>query len=159
MDHPPTTPEVERVLPIIALALIASLVFYTGFALALGPGAKGEPSQALRVALLGSWIVGFGISFAAPGLMERQALARLRETGQSLSGPELRTQVLTIRMTSVLVSLALVEGVGLCAATLILISGDPLAVVVAAACLFLLLLRFPSRERTREWLDRLSREY
>jgi len=62
--------------------------------------------------------------------------------------------LLNVRQTTMLISLALLEGTAFCACIGFLLDADTGSLVVVGLCLLLMLALFPTRNRVRNWLDK-----
>jgi hypothetical protein len=63
-------------------------------------------------------------------------------------------KLLAVRLTSVIVGMALLEGTGLFGAVAYLLDGQLVPLMVVAAVLILMVVRFPTEVSVRAWLER-----
>lgn len=135
------------VLGLLAFVGVASLLSERVLALATGAGGNGVWRMATSIFALASVASVGGVGRAMP----RRARARLR--GRAAPG---RDDLLRLYVPYVLVRGALIEGLGFFGATVYMVSGLCLGVLVAAAAIGGLLVTYPTRERFRGFRDRLT---
>jgi hypothetical protein len=158
------TPQILRVMQIIAGALLAGVSTFLVIVIVIRNGPGAPPPQAVFVmtpvaavflALLAP------LAFMVPGIMTRSALRQINagtwpaRAGASLSASaSVGAKLIAVRQTTLLVGLALLEGAAFNACIAYLLEGQVLALAVVGVAIALILSRFPTRERVRNWLER-----
>jgi hypothetical protein len=137
-------------LRIVLVGLMGGLGAFGAVALVLGPLSK-EPDPALAPLLLGGLgllCVGDAIAYR---VLRGQTVQRLRARSAELrASADPSEQVLPEYQKLFIVRGGLTEGPGFFSLIVYLLTGNPLALVVTAGALLLLLSQMPSRERVRE---------
>jgi hypothetical protein len=143
-------------LRLVVIALIVGLLSFVGVALWLTTTTPPppNPSAALFWAVLG----GLAISeLAAYFLLRAAIVASARRQFQAGGSPDTGYSALTgIYFTVTLIGIAMAEGIGLFAAILLLIMGDTRLLLVAGAALAAKLALFPTENRYRSFIQRIS---
>jgi hypothetical protein len=88
------------------------------------------------------------LSVLLPGIMTRNALRQMAAKESSLD------DLLPLRQTTLIMALALLEGVGMLGCIAFFLECHAVDFVVVGLALGLMLVRFPTRNRVRAWLAR-----
>lgn len=160
------SPQVVRVMQIIAAALIMGVLTFLCYALYhIHLRNNGQPplNAALGPLDLVLWLfaaISIVMSFVMPRLMTRMQLQRLvagtwtpaapGEAGQFAS---VTSKLTAIRQTGLIIGLALLEGPAFFALTAYLLNAAPASLGIAIFCLLLMALQFPTLGRVQDWID------
>src|SRR5262249_19506510 len=121
--------------------------------------APGLPIQTVMAA--GMFAVFVPLSFLVPTIQTGAALRRIA-AGTWRPPPDVdpksyetvAAKLLTVRQTTMLVGLALLEGAAFMACTAYLLEGQTLVLAVVALVVLFMLLQFPTEGRVRAWIER-----
>jgi hypothetical protein len=155
-----------RVLQIIAFALLFGLLVFTGIVLFLR--LSGQPirpvaeTPLVTFLAIGMLVMNLPLSVLVPQLNLQAALKGIAAGTWTPSpgrgpAPEYRDdaeRLLGVRQTSLIVTLALLEGPGFLGCIAYLVEGSPFALCVPAAVVVAMLLHFPTKWRTLNWIER-----
>lgn len=161
-----------RVLQIIVGAMIVGVAALLVVAQVVGPGTVGGSRQASDMPVLTYVAVACGgmllvMSFVIPGLIvgsERRKIAA--DTAETCCSGRDEIQfnaeiyertgspgrLLGLLSTVTIIASAMVEGGGMLAGVAYLVEGQTLAAATAAVLILALVLRFPTRNRTEQWI-------
>lgn len=150
-----------RVMQIIAGAIITGLTGFLVVAILCrgqfggGQGLGAIAGIPLLTALsLGMLIVETPIAFVVPRNLLEKSMRSITAQAQ----PEAEaSQLLAVRQTTMIITMALFEGVGFLACIATLLEGHILAVSVAVICIAIMITNFPTEGRLRYWLDEQQR--
>lgn len=151
----PATPEQQlRILPILVAAMMAGMVVFAGIAAAVGPVGGAPPTgsptpQAMRaetlLAILGVLLAACLAAFFVIG---RTAQGQARRAWESRADDEDgRARLVAVLLTSTIVRAGLVEGPGLFACVIVLLTGNLLPLAVAALAVGVMASLLPVRAR------------
>lgn len=156
-----------RVMQIIAAALLVGVLIFLGVVLFLvqiqnnGAGAA-PPGNMLLLSLLAVafFAIQAPLSFIIPRFQTQTALRQIA-SGAWKSPPGASTtdfgtdasRLLAVRQTSMIVGLALLEGVAFFACIAYLLEAQPWVLIIILACVGLMLVSFPTEGRVRSWLS------
>ncbi len=143
---------------IIAAALMIGVVVFLGIVLFLvyvQQGGQGQmpPGDLPIVSLvaIAMFAINTPLALFLPNQLAKRALKQIAAEG----GKEIDIdKLLTVRQSTMLISLALLEGTAFCACTGFLLHADVGSLVVVGLNLLLMLALFPTRNRVRNWLDK-----
>ena len=156
-----------RGMQIIAGSLILGVVLFLGIALYIvlvqndGKGMNPPPNlpiiSLLAVAMLG---MNVPLAFVLPGMQTRAALRQIAANAwqvpqgadPSQFGSD-RDKLMTVRQTTLIIALALVEGAAFLAGIAYLLEGQAFALVLVAGAILVMLLYFPTEGRVCAWLE------
>jgi hypothetical protein len=157
-----------RVMQIIAAAMLVGVLFFLGFVLFQvhvqnrGPN-QTPPGQLPWISLLAVAMLAIQapLALALPTIQARTAV---RQIGAGTWRPQPGRdpsayasdagKLMAVRQTSMIIALALLEGVAFLGCIAYLLEAQPLALAVVAVCVVLMLLNFPTRGRVEAWLER-----
>lgn len=145
---------------LIVTALIAGLLFFLTIGVFLveirGPGGGAPMPQGnqkvLTLVAMALFLVQVPLSFVLPRAMLRASLRKLAAEDRLVV--ENLPRLLGLRQASLVLGLALLEGVGFLCCVAYLTEGHRVGLVLAGMVLLLMLFRFPSEIGTRLWLER-----
>jgi hypothetical protein len=150
----PSPAQQLRTIPVLVGALIAGLVIFAVTAVVMGPGgplaseevASGEPMPAeTMLAVLGVLLVGcLGAFFAFGAAVRSQAHKAWEARADDEDG---RAKLVALLSTSTILRAALVEGPGLFACVIVLLTGSPLPLAATALVVGLMATLLPARAR------------
>jgi len=142
---------------IIAAALMIGVISFLGVVLFLvyaQQGGQGQMAGNLPIVSLvaiAMFVINTPLAVFLPNQMAKSALKQMTAAG----GKEADiADLLNVRQTTMLISLALLEGTAFCACIGFLLDADTGSLVVVGLCLLLMLALFPTRNRVRNWLDK-----
>lgn len=156
-----------RTMQLIAIGILLGLTTFLVLVLFLVYGAgKGQgpaPPARLPVISLVAVIMlatSVPLGFVLAGVQTRAALRRIaagtrltREPGSTV-GPSDLMELLTVRQTTMLIALALLEGAAFMGCIAFLIEKQPFVLAAVLVALALMLAQFPTEGRVRAWLER-----
>jgi hypothetical protein len=151
----------ERLMPmqIIAVALPLGVVSFFGVALYIvyGGGNPG-PVAANRLPILtmmaGVFLLITGsLSFVVPGIMTRTVLAQIAGSG----GQGDVVRLFGFKQTTMIVGMALLEGAAFFGLIAFIVERQPAVLAVPALALAGILLRFPTENSVRDWIEQQGR--
>lgn len=154
-----------RTMQIIGGALIAgvssffALVLFLRFGQAHPPGAAQAALPMVTFVFCVFWLAAVTMSFIVPRVMTRQAVRQIltgtwsAPQGQPLPTDTVIAKLLIVRQTTLIVGLALLEGAGFFGCIAFLLEGNPVALALLLTLLALMVLRFPTEQRIRTWLE------
>jgi hypothetical protein len=157
-----------RVMQIIAGALLLGVVIFLSIALVIVSKRTNGPSIApaadlpiISVVAAVLLAVQAPLAFIVPSLQTRTALRQIASgTWQLPPGANAaafgtdNTKLLAVRQNTLLVSLALLEGVAFLGCIAYLLEAHLLVLGVALVAVLLMLVNFPTEARVRGWLER-----
>jgi hypothetical protein len=164
-DNPELKNQV-RTLQIVAGALLAGVVFFLVVVFVVR-SQRQAPDQApvndlpvitlVAVCLL---VMELPLAFIVPGAILRTALRQIAAgVWKPPPGTDPATfasdsaKLLAVRTTTLILTLAMFEGVAFLSCLAYLIEGHPLALGVLGVAVLLMLLNFPTADRVQAWLD------
>jgi hypothetical protein len=149
-----------KVMQIVAAAIMTGLAVFIVIAHFVGqnnpPPAPGRTPVVTYLSLV-LIVSAVPMAFVVPMTIERAAVQNVaRQAGPAGSpdDPALIGRLLAVRQTSLIVSLALIEGAGFFSAIAYLIEREPLALGGALGALVLMATRFPTFAAVAAWLQR-----
>lgn len=156
-----------RVMQIVAGALLLgvgvflAIVFIAAPARANGAGlAPAGGTPVISFAAVVMLAVNAPLSFLVPGFVTRTALRQIASgTWQGGPGADAASyntdalKLLAVRQTSLIVGLALLEGVAFLGCIAYLLEARPFVLGVVLVALTLMLVKFPTEGRVRAWLE------
>jgi hypothetical protein len=158
-----------RTLQIIAVALLLGVLVFLGVVLFLvhvqnaGQGMMKPPPDFPLVSVLAVVLLvsNVPLSFILPAVTTRAALQRMaagtwQPPAQAAARLALDTdalRLLFVLQTSLIIGLALLEGVALLGIMAYLLEAEPFVLGVVAVVIVVMLARFPTENRVRAWLD------
>jgi hypothetical protein len=161
-------PERLRVMQIVAGALVAGVLIFLAVVLFLvhvqrnGQG-MGRPQELPIITLVALVMLASNapLSFVLPRAQARMALRQIA-AGTWQAPPQgtadqfatTTGRLLAVRQTTLIVSLALLEGAAFLGTIAYLLEANPLALVVVLLAVLLMLWQFPTEGRVQGWLDR-----
>ena len=144
---------------IIAVALPLGVLMFFGVAVFIVYGggnprpaaANGLPMVSIMagifLAITGS------LSFVMPGIMTQAALKQIAAGGE----PYDATRLVVLKQTTMIVSMALLEGAAFFALVAFIIEHQPAVLAVPALALTGMLMRFPTENSVRNWIEQQER--
>jgi hypothetical protein len=143
---------------IIAAALMIGVISFLGVVLFLVYAQQGGQGQLpagdlpiVSLVAIAMFVINTPLALFLPNQMGKSALKQMTAAG----GKEADiADLLNVRQTTMLISLALLEGTAFCACIGFLLDADTGSLVVVGLCLLLMLALFPTRNRVRNWLDK-----
>lgn len=164
-----------RTMQIIAASLVAGSLIMLGIVLFLeatgqsfGPPRQEGALPTVSILAVIMLVTTTPIAFLLPGRLIQGEVAKLSAhapdtfvvpASEELPGGPISDTgfLLGLRMTTMIIGMALFEGTSFLGSIAYLVEGRPLALAVSAAAILLLLLHFPTEGRVSEWLDRQQR--
>lgn len=150
----------QRVLTmqIIAGALPMGLVVFFGIVLFLVYGQAGPPRQLPALPMVSLIAVVFVIMSGSMSLVVPHflTLAELRRRAASPGDGDV-IALLNVKQTTLIVGLALLEGPAFLGLIAFLVERQPLVLIVPGLCLAAMLMRFPTENSVRNWLESAGR--
>jgi hypothetical protein len=155
-----------RTLQIVAGTLLAGIGFFLAvvFLLRSQSAAAGQArvndTPIITFVAVGFLILQAPLVFVVPGIIQRTALRQIavgvwrsppRTDPSAFTGDT--AKLLAVRNTTLIIALAMCEGVAFFSCLAYLIEGHPLALGVLGVAVFLMLLHFPTAGRVQAWLD------
>jgi hypothetical protein len=146
-----------RTIQIISFAMLMGVALFLGVVAIVvignnnqpAPGGQGGALPILSMVAVVVLAIDVPLSFIIPRIMASNAVRQLA------TSPDSDTRaLLAIRQSTVIISRALLEGVGLLGCIAFLVEMHWLALVAALVVIALMLLTFPTFRKTREWVDR-----
>ena len=143
-----------RAMQIIAGALPAGVIMFLGIVLFLVFGQANAPPQMQNLPIVSILAAGFlviagSMSFIVPQIITQTALQQL--AAQSAADDVGR--LLALRQTTLMIGLALLEGAAFFGLVAFLTERQPLALIVPGIALFGMLMRFPTENSVRNWME------
>ena len=144
-----------RAMQIIAFALPMGVVIFLGIVLFLVYGranAPAPPQQSLPIITIISgvfFLVTGSLSFIVPQFITRAALTQQAAQSEARDANAL----LGLRQTSMIISIALLEGPAFFALIAFLVEQQPLVLIVPGLALLGMLAQFPTENSVRNWLE------
>jgi hypothetical protein len=156
------SPQRVRTAQIIAGALIMGLVSFGAIAVAIQIMQKPLPGQAqfTRMPIISYvafylFVIQVPLSFFIPQIVTRTTVAKLVKTGdkvQASPSSNLSDLLWAIFQSSLIIGLAMLDGAGFFAGIAYLLEGLPGVLVILAAVVLMMLLRFPTSNRVQAWM-------
>jgi hypothetical protein len=153
-----------RVCQIITVALLTGAVIILGVSIALDPLASTRPAgNSLDIGQILTWVL---LAFAAisavmyflvPGLITSQRRRRIAATTAPSGRDALAAdtgELAGLYQAQYIVGAATCEGPAFLAAIAYMLGKNPIALGVLCLLLAVLILRFPTRRRVADWIDR-----
>jgi hypothetical protein len=165
MQHPETErfvpPAQLRIMQIIAGALIGGVAIFLGIVLFLvhglgqGPANPQEPMLTYVALLL--LVVNVPLASVVPRMIEARGIAQIaagtwRPPGAAETSGD-AGRLMQLFQQSLIIGLAILEGVAFLACVAYLLEAQSIAVVVAGLPLLFMIIRFPTQNRCQAWLD------
>jgi hypothetical protein len=158
MDMTPTDSLAQRlrVMQIIAFAVIAGPVVLLGIAVTLvlrNGGGLAPPAGLPIVSLVALATMGFSVlanAVVTPAAV-RTNLLHLAARGPEAPGES--EALVQLRQTALILSLAIFEGATFLAGIAYMLEAQPWALALVAVGIVLMLMRFPTEDRVRRWLE------
>jgi hypothetical protein len=156
-----------RMMQIIAGALLLGVIGFTTIVLILvatgsivpGGARAGNPPIISFVAVL-IWAVQAPLAIVIPGLQTRNGLKSIGSVGRPAPGGANpasfstdANRLLALRQTTLITSLALLEGAAFFAGVSYLLEGRVFVLAVVVVALLQMLMNFPTEYRVRTWLE------
>ncbi|MBM4071016.1 MAG: hypothetical protein FJ271_19010 [Planctomycetes bacterium] len=147
-----------RVMQVICIALVLGVVFFLALAgyLVLSRGQGLNPPAGmpfLSMLALVMLLMNGPLALILPAAMTKNAIQRLASRTSSSTQDD-EAQLLAVRQTSLIVGLALWEGVAFMAAIAFLLEGDPLVLAIDGVAILFMLGSLPNMANVQLWLDR-----
>ncbi|HZW09875.1 MAG TPA: hypothetical protein VFF69_08220 [Phycisphaerales bacterium] len=152
-SHAATPEQQLRTIQVLVWALMAGLVVFAATAVVVGPGGPMAPAQPSSepvragplLPVLGALMAGCaGAFFAFGAAAKKQARKAWEARADEEDG---RAKIIAVLSTSSILRAALVEGPGLFACVVVLLSGEPLPLAGAAIAVGLMATLLPVRSR------------
>jgi hypothetical protein len=152
---------------IIAGSLLTGLLFAVGLMVFLVYGqnngqGRAPPADLPLISLLaiGMAVITFPLGLIFPGITSRSAL-RLIAAGtwappQNVDPASFSSdaaKLMTVRLTSMIIGLALLEGTAFFGAIAFLLEAQPFVLAVPGVAIVLMVVQFPTEERLRAWVS------
>jgi hypothetical protein len=148
-----------RIMQIIAFALITGVVIFLGFAciqvFVQREGKPLGPPEGLPIITIAAIVMLFGgaiMSFVLPMVMTGAAMQRLSVGSVSKNPANDYNSLLSIKQTTLIVGMALLEGPAFMAGIAFLVEARQEALGLAGIAIVGLALKFPTQAKVRAWL-------
>jgi hypothetical protein len=155
-----------RVMQIIAFALLLSLAILGGIVIYLvqvqnnGQGMQAPPDlPILSLVAVAVLVVDAFVSVIVPGMIIRNAVRQIAAGNWKLPGSPAAgldtdaAKLLAIRQTTLIISLAFLNGPGFLGCIAYLLEAQPFVLAVIGVSFGLMLVQFPTEPRLRSWLE------
>jgi hypothetical protein len=156
-------PEQLRTMQIIAGALPLGLAFFLGAALITAGGHEERPAPQLPLlsVVAAAMLVGcVPLSIILPKIITRTALRqildgtfKIPEGAASEQFSSTTAKLLSVRQTTMIVGMALLEGAGFMGCTAYIVEHQVQVLGVTGVAILAILIRFPTRGQVSAWLD------
>ena len=155
-----------RTLQIIAAALLMGVTTFFAIALfirfgqanAQGLGAPGRLPVITYMACV-FWLANLVLAALIPRIQTRTALRQIANGtwqppgGTQVGGDSILHKLLMVRQTTLITSLAILEGGAFFACIAVIVEGQLLAIGVVVGSVLLMLAQFPTEQRIQRWLE------
>ena len=161
-----------RTMQIIAIAMLLGVCVFSTIVVFQVSTRQNDPAKPavqgelpLSYLAAGALAVLGPLAFLLPGVIERSALKKIAvgtwTPPQARRGRTLppgyfdseESKLLFVRQTSLIIGMAMLEGTGFFGCMAYMVSGQPLALGVIGGAIFLMLCKFPTAGRLRNWLE------
>jgi hypothetical protein len=138
--------------------LIALLVLRSGTILGENPWSVKDPLVLVGVLMALSVVP---MSLFLPRMLDRQTLQTLAPPAPGAAGAtmeDLENRLAAAYQSRMIVSNALVEGVGLANGIFYFLTGSGISLLCAVLCIALLWMKIPTRSQVQDWMSRMREE-
>lgn len=153
-----------RVMQLICSALVLGVLLFLGVAvyLVLSQGRGLAPPAAdlpiVSMLALVMLLTNGSLALFLPGIVANNAIQKIASGSGTPPNPrgagDDEATLMAVRQTSLIIGLALWEGVAFMSVIAFLLEGDPLVLAVAGVAILFMLGRFPTMSNVQAWLER-----